>query len=751
MSTLQSGSVQNDDEAQVAPKFDKPKRRRGRPPGAKNKVANAHVSADEFALLRAMAQGVDISVAARQFLLWPSSVLKRPALLSLHNELLHRVEVGARTLPEVELAGRMVHDLLSHQHLASEPTAAMSSDESTSPPPDSPRKFFGTMQEYFEAQSDKGVFRSAETIGMDEKSYHAEHEAFESVLAPSTNPTTQLIFENCIYSKPHSADVEIQITAINWLDDQLGKRPSRDDCVAQWVKLNKAQRQTLSEAEVISLGNLVDWITRQGNSWIEKMPGYSETRGDNLLQWFKRWEIEPSVGLKPLHFNPPSISSAASADSVADKTDWQARLIYMDWPVALNGSSGKFRSAEENILSAHNDQEAVQAWLHELKEKSALTQTAYRRGVERLIFWAVHERGRALSSLTKLDMQDFKEFLSHPPPHWVQDSDVNQSRKAGTWRPLKGPLNQGSLNLTFAAINSMYSYWLDSRYTTLNPARDINNKMSDEPIVGMMRSFTDKDLEVIARTFEKMSDNYAKRRLRAIFRLLEMGGLRRKEASMATWGQVQWVQADDGLTEDACIQIIGKGNRQRMVPLHEDVLEALRDHLRDRKELMGQGKMLQFKEIPDSEQPLLGVLDDRWIKTQEKQRETDKAESVSEDDQEVYKISTSKNGALSVDSIYQILKEFFRACSVTAGEDVNDELTTFKRASTHWLRHTFANNLLKQADLDVVQAQALLGHKSLQSMRICVRADIEKRWRRLIKFAQLCNKLSAKIYSWHPI
>ena len=36
----------------------KPKRRRGRPPGAKTQVAHEHVTADEFAVLRAVAQGM---------------------------------------------------------------------------------------------------------------------------------------------------------------------------------------------------------------------------------------------------------------------------------------------------------------------------------------------------------------------------------------------------------------------------------------------------------------------------------------------------------------------------------------------------------------------------------------------------------------------------------------------------------------------------------------------------------------------
>ena len=49
----------------------KPARRRGRPPGSQTRIAHNNATADEFAMLRAIAQGVDLTVAARQYMLWP--------------------------------------------------------------------------------------------------------------------------------------------------------------------------------------------------------------------------------------------------------------------------------------------------------------------------------------------------------------------------------------------------------------------------------------------------------------------------------------------------------------------------------------------------------------------------------------------------------------------------------------------------------------------------------------------------------
>lgn len=65
-------------------------------------------------------------------------------------------------------------------------------------------------------------------------------------------------------------------------------------------------------------------------------------------------------------------------------------------------------SVGPNTLRANNDYEAVQAWL--ALHESAATQRAYRKEAERLILWAILERGRALSSLTTEDAVAHRTF-----------------------------------------------------------------------------------------------------------------------------------------------------------------------------------------------------------------------------------------------------------------------------------------------------------------------------------------------------
>lgn len=81
-------------------------------------------------------------------------------------------------------------------------------------------------------------------------------------------------------------------------------------------------------------------------------------------------------------------------------------------PHEVDGSLGQFRAPREtSTLNADNDYAAVQAWLglHE----SPSTLRAYRKEAERLILWAIIERGRPLSSLTTEDATAYRNFLRH--------------------------------------------------------------------------------------------------------------------------------------------------------------------------------------------------------------------------------------------------------------------------------------------------------------------------------------------------
>lgn len=748
----------DEEEVTPAPGPLKAKRRMGRPPGSRTRISHGHISADEFSVLRAVAQGVDLTLAARQYLLWPGRAPELIALKKIYGELLQRVEAAAQSLPDDKTARRMVRDLLNLQTVVdaappgpetaqAAPTVAAPAIAVAVAPPAEPK---GMTLEEFASQFDDDMYSESELIEL----YMEEH---GQVGAAAVDHVPNLpVTEVPVDTLPAQMDIseakalpdsdvaresaagmsaarrmELLLDAIDWLGKELGKEPVREHLVEQWIRVSAKQRQALNEAGVITLGNLVDWMSLRGEEWFSSLPGYGATRSAGLQRWLARWSIVPGQGL-------PAVGVGKTAGAVIRKDSGGYSLEPLTeatWPDALRGEYGKYRSHQPNTLEANNDLEAVKAWYQIIEEKAGPTQIAYRRAIERLSLWAVHERKLGLSSLSTPDLLEFRRFLMAPPPHWVQGAKDGRTKATGDWRPLRGPLNDKSLNVTFAAVGSMYKCWVDKNYITSNPAQGISGPKRKEATMDVMRSFSDESLEVIGNTFASIKDGPAKRRLAAILQLLNAAGLRRNEVATSTWGDFQEMRIGGRDTKEVALKVIGKGKTERIIPINSATMQALVAHRDDRRELVSKQKLPLFASVKDEDLPLIGVLDERWIGMMDKrlQRRRDAnltAVITSEEAEEGGNsdaFSVNRNGALSASALYTLLKKFFGQCSATAGENPLDKNSVFHRASTHWLRHTFAHHALAASEKDLTVVQALLGHKSITTTAIYVKADLSQR------------------------
>lgn len=717
------------------PRALRPARRRGRPMGAKTRAAHEHITADEFAVLRAVAQGIDVAVACRQYLLWPGRVPERAKLQEIYLQLLARAAASAKGLPDPVTAEAMVRDLLTLQPVAIDDDAALHRVEvagaAGAPPaetaaaaPQEPSKAAPVMTlEEFAMQFDEDALSEADLIEL-----YAEQFP-EATADPAASPVPAA--SSPAAGPPSAAEGSAPVLsmgerskrlllAVDWLDARVARRPRREDALEQWVRVNAKQRSAFNEAGVLSLGNLVDWIALRGDDWHTQVPGYGVRRAEDITRWLARSGIEAGQGL--VSRTPPP--TAKPFDAPAGRQ--LAPVSAATWPAHLRGDDGALRSFAANSLGATNDQEAVNAWFQLIRQKSAATQTAYRRAIERLVLWAVHERGVSLSSVTVHDLLAFKEFLANPPAHWVQDAASPRKGKTDSWKPLRGPLSDKSLEVTFVAVSSMYRRWHKSGYITADPAEDIVGSRRQDAKLDVMRSFSEQQLEVIGSVFAEMKDGAAKRRLAAIIRLLESAGLRRQELSKANWSHMTRLRIDGRDVDQRSLKVEGKGMRIRQVPINASTYEALVAHREDRLALQADGKLAPVRQIDDM--PLIGVLDERWIRVHDSQRLEERSSRVSIADEEAEPLlSVNTDGGLSPAAIYSILKAFFRKCSVKAGELTADTASPFRRASTHWLRHTFAHHVLKASGKDLTVAQALLGHSSINTTAIYVKADMQAR------------------------
>src|SRR5690606_3939128 len=118
-------------------------------------------------------------------------------------------------------------------------------------------------------------------------------------------------------------------------------------------------------------------------------------------------------------------------------------------------------------LTADNDVDAVRAWLAEFHD-SPQTLRAYKKESERLLLWAIHERGTALSSLTREDLIAYENFLKDPRPR-TRWCGPRRPRHSQDWRPFEGPLKASSRRQALVILNALFSYLTEAGYLAGNP------------------------------------------------------------------------------------------------------------------------------------------------------------------------------------------------------------------------------------------------------------------------------------------
>lgn len=670
-----------------------PKRRRGRPPGAKGKTIQGTITADDIAFLRATIQGVSPRVALEQYLAHLGVGVERK-FADTYAEVLHsRLVAMGLAWPElaeqVEVVWPQIKPTTAQFDAPHAPEANIEPRASSQRP---------TLEEFAE-RFDPDMFSESELIELYEEEFGESTPSNPATATPDSTLATPAELGGS------TADMKRKLQALDWMDRRLAVKPKPEDHVTQWLSLTPAQKDALRNIGVVSLGDLRNYISLTGVRWWTSIPRYGRIRGKRLSTWLAQSGIRPNEGLERTE------GPAAGRDLEKARRSHLTPLGELYWPEDLRGESGGFRSDQSNTLNANNDLEAIKNWFGELKKKPA-TMEAYQRAIERLALWAITERRLAISALSTTDIRSFFDFLRSPPAHWVQPR--LRTRAASDWRPLKGPLNDSSMNVTNAAVRHMFNSWFTTGYLRLNPVESFSGVKRNEIKMDVLRSFTVQDREVIAEVIQEMEDGPRKRRLVALIRLLQTSGLRRSEMIAAEWQQIERVRVEGQLSDSLALRLVGKGGKERVVPMHEETLEALRAHREDRIALIESGKLRLRENVAPEEMPLIGILDERLA-----------GESEGTDGVMPHNARRSANarGGLSNARAYGLLKAFFLKCAQKSGKNNSD----FMAASTHWLRHTFALDSLEASGNDARVVQQLLGHADINTTMIYLKVDMSTR------------------------
>ncbi len=483
---------------------------------------------------------------------------------------------------------------------------------------------------------------------------------------------------------------EAKIRALHWLQLKAARIPRQHDAVANWFCAELCG--SFRAVGVLSLGDCITFINSRGRLWHRGFKRLGRVRATRLVQWLAAHESHLQMQLSGrVRAGLQSTGSAPVPLSPVRET------------VAV--VSGTFCSGV-NTMGATSDGQALQGWLGTLATKSAHTVEAYRREVERLLVWAARERGKGLSSIDAVDAGHWLMFLTDPPAHWVNALPCRKTDE--DWRPLRHGLSARSAARALAAVNNLYGFLVATNYLVANPFARLQPRRSGAVQLDVSRSFTNADLQAIWAAAAALPAGAHQRRMVAVLHLLLSAGLRREELVNLRWGHLKPLRIDGDVSEHFGLTVLGKGMKERVVPLRPQAVEALRRHRDDRLQLVALGTV---RDVPEDEIPLISSLrSSHWS------------------------MGATTDGSLSVAGVYSLIKQFFRQMAKQGG---GEGLSDFSQASVHWLRHTFAHQVLAASGNDLPVAQQLLGHASIATTGIYVKADVRQRLQAVLAMSSL--------------
>lgn len=361
----------------------------------------------------------------------------------------------------------------------------------------------------------------------------------------------------------------------------------------------------------------------------------------------------------------------------------------------LDGSAGRNRAVGKPAqIAAANDLQAIQAWLARFADTKT-TFDNYRKEAERLFLWAVFQLGKPVSSLTHEDFLVYQRFLLDPQPRdkWVASGGKKHPRADPRWRPFYGPLSPASQRQAMVILNVMFAWLVEAGYLAGNPLSLSRHRArkAKPRITRYLDPELWQEVKAYIAGMPKESDRQRAHyfRVRWLFTLLYLGGLRISEVAENTMGSFFCRRDRDG-EERWWLEILGKGDKERLVPATNEMMVELARYRRE----MG----LPPYPSPNENTPLALPIG--------KSREP-----------------------LTRAALHAAVKKVFGGAAHRLrerGEEYVSRAELLERASAHWLRHTAGSHMAdQQIDLRLVRDN--LGHESLSTTSQYLHIDDDRR------------------------
>jgi integrase/recombinase XerD len=309
-----------------------------------------------------------------------------------------------------------------------------------------------------------------------------------------------------------------------------------------------------------------------------------------------------------------------------------------------------FRVADDPITEAQTDVEIAREFIAN-GELSAKSIANTQKELYRFLTWCREVAKKSLAQLNVADLNAYKDFLRDPPPDWI--SKTKWPRNDPRYRPFTGPLSDPSRRQAMIAVKGLLAFAEQTGYLRRNPGALVRNVRAPQAS-RITRYLTPEAIALaVATVSRRLPDSPAalRRRERDRFLLIAFAhtGARLNELVSANMGALY---ADGGRW---WIDVLGKGNKPRRLPVPDEMLYAFRQY----REAFG----LPAHTARADRMPLVLSSRSRTVK-----RLTDEAAA-------------------------EALKGIFaEAASAATQAGEADIAASLRHASVHWLRHSMLTN-----------------------------------------------------------
>lgn len=481
--------------------------------------------------------------------------------------------------------------------------------------------------------------------------------------------------------------------ALTILEKWLATTPKESDPLSIWFHPLMAARLCVPQTGILTIGDLVHWINTRGNLWHRRIPGFGPTKARRVVSWLQINQVLPlnEFALVPYRVVKDKLSAARPQQTGI------VPLEHLALPAGLDGKSGLNRG-KGNRLSADDDKAAIEAWIAVKAADNRNTARSYRSQAERFLLWMLFERDKALSSATAEDCAAYGKFLvdlGSGTAEWnwrISRRDWIAGKAAKRWhpdwRPFTGELTLASRRQAITVIKGLFAFLTRSRYLEHDPWNEIATPKRSGKRLNVHRILTPDQWQAVLDELDGMERGEAYYRLRLAVWLLYTSGLRLFELVGLRVANLKRTPYGDWE-----LHLLGKGEKEREIPLAESVMDMVSDYF----EARGLGRTPANWAAAT---PILATLEHR-----------------------LQHVATPGK-ALADSSLFKLLKRHFEI----AAERLDDliDANQLRRASTHWLRHTFATEALAQgAGQDVVQE--LMGHADPATTVLYVHASRDRK------------------------